>query len=63
MERTIKYAVRYMYISCLLFVLIRHGEGGTTSLHAGLERWGKETGEPTGTFGSHPPQSTVFAWR
>ena len=27
---------------------------GATSLHAGLERLGKETGEPTGTFGSHP---------
>ena len=39
---------------CLLFELIRHGEEGATSLHAGLERLGKETGEPTGTFGSHP---------
>jgi len=40
---------------CLLFVLIRHGEEGATSLHAGLERLGKETGEPTGTQdGSHP---------
>ena len=39
---------------CLLFVLVRHREEGATSLHAGLERLGKETGEPTGTFGSHP---------
>ena len=39
---------------CLLFVLIRHGEEGATSLHAGLERLEKETGEPTGTFGSFP---------
>ena len=31
---------------CLLFVLIRHGEEGVTSLHAGLERLGEETGEP-----------------
>jgi len=27
-------------VCCLLFVLIRHGEGGGTSLHAGLERLG-----------------------
>jgi hypothetical protein len=39
---------------CLLFVLIRHGEEGATSLRAGSERLGLETGEPTGTFGSHP---------
>jgi len=28
---------------CLLFVSIRHGEEGAASLHAGLERLGKET--------------------
>jgi hypothetical protein len=39
---------------CLLFVLIRHGEEGATSLHAGLERLGKETGEPTGPLGPTP---------
>jgi len=38
----------------LLFVLIRHGEGGSTSLHAGLERLGEEAGEPTGPLGPTP---------
>jgi len=38
----------------LLFVLIRHGGGGGTSLHAELERLGKETGEPTGPLGPSP---------
>jgi len=28
--------------------MIRHGEEEARSLHAGLERLGKETGEPTG---------------
>ena len=35
--------IKYI-VWCLLFVLIRHGEEGATSLHAGLERLGKETG-------------------
>jgi hypothetical protein len=29
-----------IFVWCLLFVLIRHGEEGATSLHAGLERLG-----------------------
>jgi hypothetical protein len=45
------------------FLFIRQGEGGSMSLHAGLERLGKETDEPPGTFGSHPPKNTVFTWR
>jgi hypothetical protein len=48
---------------CLLFVLVRHGEEGATSLHAGLERLGKETGEPTGTFGSHPQRTLTSTER
>jgi len=47
---------------CSLFVLIRHGEEGAASLHAGLERLGKETGEPTGTFGSHPLRTLVLTF-
>jgi len=31
---------------CLLFILFRHGKEGDTSFHAGLERLGKETGDP-----------------
>ena len=34
----------------LTFCIIRHGEEGATSLHAGLEHLGKETVEPTGTL-------------
>jgi hypothetical protein len=33
---------------------LRRREGGGTSLHAGLERLGKETGEPTGSLGPTP---------
>ena len=49
-----------MFGGAYFFVFIRHVEEGATSLHAGLERLGKETSEPTGTFGSHPKNILVL---
>jgi hypothetical protein len=50
MPRPVLMTLRMPPAWCLLFVLIRHGEEGATSLHAGLERLGEEMGEPTGTL-------------
>jgi len=54
------YIGAYFLYWCLLFVLIRRGEEGATSLHAGLERLGEETGEPTEAFGSHPLKTVAL---
>jgi hypothetical protein len=41
--RTVSASAIFEGLWCLLFVLIRHGEEGATSLHAGLERLGKDS--------------------